>query len=192
MTATITYETAHRQTELADEVRAAQAGDREAFGRLVERFEHTVYGIAWRRLGNHAEAQELCQEVFVQAMRKIEQLRQPECFGGWLRSIANRMAINRAVRGGTALPTDPSTLAATCTERETPLGRALARERRDQVRAGLGRLRRLDRDTLMAFYVQGQSLVEMSDAFASPVGTIKRRLHVARKRLARELEDMAI
>jgi RNA polymerase sigma-70 factor, ECF subfamily len=50
----------------------------------------------------------------------------------------------------------------------------------------------LDRQTLVAFYVDGQSLVEMSTAFDSPVGTIKRRLHVARKRLARELEEMAV
>jgi RNA polymerase sigma-70 factor (ECF subfamily) len=49
----------------------------------------------------------------------------------------------------------------------------------------------MDRDTLVAFYVKGRSLVEMSDQFASPVGTIKRRLHVARKRLAKELAGMA-
>jgi RNA polymerase sigma-70 factor (ECF subfamily) len=41
---------------------------------------------------------------------------------------------------------------------------------------------------LVAFYLHGQSLVEMSDEFEAPVGTIKRRLHVARKRLAKELE----
>ena len=44
----------------------------------------------------------------------------------------------------------------------------------------------------MAFYVDGQSLIEMSDQFAAPVGTIKRRLHVARKRLAKELEELAV
>ena len=49
----------------------------------------------------------------------------------------------------------------------------------------------LDRDTLVAFYFQGQSLVQMSDEFNSPVGTIKRRLHVARKRLAKELAALA-
>jgi RNA polymerase sigma-70 factor (ECF subfamily) len=52
-------------------------------------------------------------------------------------------------------------------------------------------LRALDRDTLTAFYIEGQSLAEMSTAFDSPVGTIKRRLHVARKRLAQELEELA-
>jgi RNA polymerase sigma-70 factor (ECF subfamily) len=44
----------------------------------------------------------------------------------------------------------------------------------------------LDRDTLVAFYIDGQSLIEMSNRFAAPIGTIKRRLHTARKRLAQE------
>ncbi len=68
----------------------------------------------------------------------------------------------------------------------------LNQETRAQVHAGLQRLGELDRDTLIAFYLQGQSLVEMSDAFDAPVGTIKRRLHVARKRLAREVETLQL
>jgi RNA polymerase sigma-70 factor (ECF subfamily) len=170
---------------------AAQQGDRDAFGQLVERFERSVYATALRRLGNHAEAQELTQEVFVQALRKLDQLRTPEAFSGWLRSITVRMAINRATRGGPLLSSEPETLEATCVENETPLTSALARERNRQVRAGLGRLGAMDRETLVAFYVKGRSLVEMSDEFDSPVGTIKRRLHVARKRLAKELEELA-
>jgi RNA polymerase sigma-70 factor (ECF subfamily) len=184
-------ESTREKVLLAAQVRAAQRGNREAFGQLVERFQRAVYSIALRRLQNHAEAQELVQEVFVQALRKIGQLREPECFGGWLRSITTRMAINRSLRAGPVMPIDRETLEATCVERRTPLVAALASERASQVRAGLGRLRALDRETLEAFYVRGQSLVEMSDEFRSPVGTIKRRLHVARKRLARELEELA-
>lgn len=177
--------------DCAQLVLAAQAGDRNAFGKLAERFERTVYAVAFRRLGNHAEAQELTQEVFVQAIRKLDQLRQPECFAGWLRSIANRMAINRAVRSGPVVSSDPEALESRCLEHETPLTAALSRERATRVREGLDRLGQLDRDTLVAFYMDGQSLVEMSTAFESPVGTIKRRLHVARKRLAQELTELA-
>ena len=54
---------------------------------------------------------------------------------------------------------------------------------------GLDRLRELDRRTLIAFYVEGQSLKQMSDEFDSPIGTIKRRLHTARNRLREELTD---
>ena len=52
-------------------------------------------------------------------------------------------------------------------------------------------MKALDRNTLVAFYVEGQSLAEMSTKFASPIGTIKRRLHTARKRLAAELEEFS-
>ncbi|MBX3412212.1 MAG: sigma-70 family RNA polymerase sigma factor [Pirellulales bacterium] len=172
-------------------VRAAQAGDRDAFGALVERYQSSAYAIALRRLRNHAEAEELVQEVFVQALRKIDQLREGECFGSWLRAITVRMAINRAVRSAPVYATEPETFVSACVNHETPLASALTEERRQRVQAGLGRLRRLDRETLEAFYVRGRSLAEMSDEFRSPVGTIKRRLHVARKRLAKELEDLA-
>lgn len=175
----------------AELVRASQAGDREAFGELFERFQPTVYAIALRRLRDHADAQELCQDVFVQAMLKIEQLRTPEAFIGWLRQITVRMSINRAVRRGNSVAVEPEMLEATVTEEASPLDFALEAERKDEVRAGLDRLGDMDRDTLVAFYVDGQSLLEMADSFEAPLGTIKRRLHTARKRLAREVDELA-
>jgi RNA polymerase sigma-70 factor (ECF subfamily) len=175
-------------TSLEFLVEAAQAGDRDAFGELARRFEPMVYAIAYRRLNNHAEAQELSQEVLVKAMQKIEQLKVPAAFGGWLRSITVRLAINRQVRRAPSIATEPQMLEATCVETRTPLDAVLASERAAQVRGGLARLGDLDRSTLEAFYVRGQSLAEMSASFAAPIGTIKRRLHVARKRLARQLE----
>ena len=82
-------------------MRAAQQGDRDAFGRLFEQFQPVVCAIAFRRLGNHAEAQEVCQEVFIQAMRKIGQLRDPRHLASpdGCGSMASRMSLNRAVRG---------------------------------------------------------------------------------------------
>lgn len=172
-------------------VLAAQDGDRDAFGTLVERYERAVFHTALRKTGDADEAQELVQEVFVQALRKIAQLRQPECFGGWLRSITGRLAINRAVRRKQVQPLENEILETNCLEWDTPSADALKHERARQVRAGLRRLKSLDRSTLIAFYVDGQSLAEMAVKFASPIGTIKRRLHTARKRLAAELAEFA-
>ncbi len=169
---------------------AAQGGDQVAFGLLYERFQPVVIAIAMRRLRNMTDAQELAQDVFVQAMQKLTQLRQPECFAGWLRSITVRMSINRAVRRAPSVSVEPEMLAATLATDRSPLDDALTAEREDQVREGLGRLRDMDRETLEAFYVRGQSLIQMSDEFDAPIGTIKRRLHVARKRLAKEVEEM--
>lgn len=177
------------KARLLELVLAAQTGDREAFGELYERFHGHVFALALGRLGNHAEAQELTQDVFVQAMRKLAQLRAPEAFGGWLRSITAHMAINRIQRRDPDIATEQETLDASCIDRNTPLDRVLSSEASGRVHEGLARLRRMDRETLHAFYVEGRSLVEMSDQFEAPVGTIKRRLHVARKRLAKELDE---
>ena len=130
----------------------------------------------------------MAQEVFIQAFRKLGQLDDPRCFAGWLRAIAVRMAINRAVRRPPVTSVEPEIIAADCIEEETPLGIALTAERRSQVHEGLQRLGKMDRDTLLAFYFDGRSLVEMSNSFQSPVGTIKRRLHVARKRTGKGAE----
>ncbi|HEX4130136.1 MAG TPA: sigma-70 family RNA polymerase sigma factor [Pirellulales bacterium] len=188
--ATFAPEELDSDAPLALVVEAAQAGDRDAFGLLAQRYERLVYTIALRRLGNHAEAQEVVQEVFMQVLRKIGQLREPAALPGWLRSITARRVSNRITRRPPVATAGEGTLDGATSESETPLTHAIARERQSQVRAGLNRLGTLDRQTLVAFYVDGQSLSQMSTAFDSPVGTIKRRLHVARKRLARELEGV--
>lgn len=176
----------------ADLVRAAQAGDRHAFGALFERYHRAVTAIAFRRLKNFDAAQELRQEVFIQAMQKLDQLRTPECFGSWLRAITVRMAINRQVRSRTALAIEPSALDESLADRSDPSERVTRAERSAHLRAGLRRLRRLDRETLQAFYIRGQSLSEMARDFAAPLGTIKRRLHVARKRLAQHVDGATL
>ena len=177
--------------DTAQLVRAAQAGDRAAFGDLFERFQPTVMAIAMRRLRDHADAQELCQDVIVQGMLKIDQLRVPEAFVGWLRQITVRMAINRAIRRGPAVSVEPEMLEATMQVDELPCDPMLELERKEQLFAGLDRLGDMDRETLVAFYVEGQSLNEMAAEFEAPLGTIKRRLHVARKRLAEQLPELA-
>ncbi len=186
---TITASTTRTDT-VAQLVIRAQGGDRDAMGELFNRYRQHVFAIALRRLGDENEAQELCQEVFLQAIQKLDQLRDPECFAGWLRSIAQRMAINRALRRPPSIATEPQTLEATCVDPRTPYKAVIENERSDQVRWGLRRLREMDRDTLVAFYMRGQSLIEMSDQFDAPVGTIKRRLHVARQRLAKQVEQL--
>ena len=173
---------------VAELVRAAQSGDRDAFGLLFERYRPGIVALAMRRVRNADEAEELTQDVFIQAMQKIDQLRVPEAFGGWLRRIVHRMAINRMTRTRTAVPCDPETLEATCLAVGTPDQVAEDRESAAAVRDSIDRLGELDQETLKAFYLRGQTLIQMSDEFDAPIGTIKRRLHVARKRLAKEMD----
>ncbi len=169
-------------------VERAQGGDRAAYGELFERFRGTVYAVALTRLRNPVDAQELVQEVFIHSMTRLDQLREPRCFAGWLRQITVRMAINRLVRGGPVRGAEPEVLENAPAAAASPLDEMVRAEQRAEVWNGLNRLKALDRATLEAFYIQGRSLQQMSREFETPVGTIKRRLHVARKRLRRQLE----
>lgn len=172
-------------------VERAQAGDRDAYGELVARFQGVVQAIALARLRNQTDAQELTQEVFLHGMTKLAQLRDAQCFAGWLRQITVRMAINRLARRGPAPAGDQDALHNAAGDDGTPLDDLVRDERKAQLYKGLQRLKALDRATLMAFYIHGRSLKQMSREFATPIGTIKRRLHVARSRLREQLEDEA-
>lgn len=191
-----TFETKQRQenwTATAMLVERAQDGDREAFGQLVEQFQPTVYAVCLNRLGNQSEALELTQEVFLHVMKRLDQLREPERFAGWLRQVAARMAINHATRRVPLPSVETEVLegAFTSMQRNDPLDNLINRERAARLWDGLNRLKTLDRETLVSFYIHGQSLIEISETLDTPVGTIKRRLHTARKRLKAELESDA-
>src|SRR5919201_234324 len=98
------------EQELLALVLQARDGDRDAYGELVRRFESTVYAVALARLRNPTEAQELTQDVFLHGMRKLPQLRDVQCFPGWLRQITVRMAINRLTRNGPLARVEPEVL----------------------------------------------------------------------------------
>jgi RNA polymerase sigma-70 factor (ECF subfamily) len=177
--------------EITSLVERAQAGDRTAYGELVERFQPTVYAVALARLRNPTEAQELVQEVFLHGMKKLPQLRDAQCFAGWLRQITVRMAINRLTRRGPLHKVEAEVLDNTEAAGVGPLDQMVQAEQAAELYKGLDRLKPVDRATLLAFYIRGRSLKQMSREFETPVGTIKRRLHVARNRLKKQMERAA-
>jgi len=179
------------ENEITELVLAAQTGDRAAYGTLVERFQPTVYAVALARLRNAAEAQELAQEVFMHGMRKLPQLRDVQCFAGWLRQITVRMALNRLTRRGPLYKVESAVLDNAEAVGAGPLDNLVKAEQAAELHRGLDRLKPVDRATLVAFYLHGRSLKQMSREFETPIGTIKRRLHVARHRLKSALEKTA-
>ncbi len=171
-------------------VERAKTGDREAYGELVIRFQNSVYAMALSRVRDPLEAQELAQDVFVHAMRKLPQLRDARCFAGWLRRITARMAINRLTRKGPLFGADPEMLDSVQGVGRSPAEALEVSEAVEQLKEGLAALKPLDRATLEAFYIRGRSLKQMAREFEVPTGTIKRRLHVARQRLKDVLEGI--
>jgi RNA polymerase sigma-70 factor, ECF subfamily len=70
---------------------AAQRGDRRAFTAIVELYQHKVYGFLRARVTEHADAQDLCQEVFLRCYAGREKLTQASAVGPWLIGIARNL-----------------------------------------------------------------------------------------------------
>lgn len=175
------------ESPLPDLVRSAQSGDRTAFGELFQRFRGFVYACALARLRNPQRSEELVSDVFAHVLTKLTQLRDPACFPSWLRRVTTRMAINASVRGFRPVSfeegEEPEAGSATVAE-------VLAAEAREVILQALPQLRPIDRETLTDFYLQGLSLKNISRLRQTPVGTIKRRLHYARRRLRAIVESL--
>lgn len=168
-------------------VKAAKGGDRAAYGALVEKIRPRVVGVALKVTRNEADAEEVAQEVLIRGWQRIGQLRNPKYFATWLGSVAIRLASYRLRHRHKAVgePAFESIAADDDEQRTLELIKTDA-----MVRNGLEQLKPADRQTLEAHYLQDRSVKQMASEFDVPVGTIKRRLHVARQRM-REVLNVA-
>lgn len=83
--------TAECRTQEAALVRAAQGGDRVAFGALYQQYERVIHGILLAHV-SYCDAEDLMHDVFVKALERLPGLREPAAFCGWLIAIARRTA----------------------------------------------------------------------------------------------------
>jgi RNA polymerase sigma-70 factor (ECF subfamily) len=90
-------------------VLAAQGGDRDAYGQLYLRFARAVHAVLLARLPR-AHVEDLVQDVFLHAMTKLRELREPSAFGGWICTLARRRAADHYRRGTSQGPL-PETVA---------------------------------------------------------------------------------
>jgi RNA polymerase sigma-70 factor (ECF subfamily) len=88
-------------------VRAAQKGDRAAFGTLYQEYGRLIHGVLLAHVA-YQDAEDLMQDVFVKALKQLPNLREPAAFPGWLIAIARRTATDYLrSRTSTPLPVDP-------------------------------------------------------------------------------------
>lgn len=88
-------------------VLAAQRGDREAYGELYLRFGRAVHAVLLARLPR-AHVDDLVQDVFLHALTRLAELREPAAFGGWICTLARRRAVDHYRRmAPVGTPADP-------------------------------------------------------------------------------------
>jgi RNA polymerase sigma-70 factor (ECF subfamily) len=145
----------------------------------METYRDELFAFAMKRLRNEADALDAVQETFLRALRRIDTLRDSSRLRPWLMTIAYRVIV-------TKLRTRRVSNTLDGISKIGPPDRSLdpvSREEASRVREAMSRLRPLDRATLEAYYFDGLSTREMADKLSVPLGTVKRRLHLARQRL---------
>jgi RNA polymerase sigma-70 factor (ECF subfamily) len=159
-------------------VRRTLAGQSEAFGELVSRYQKVMYTVALRMLGNPADAQDATQDAFVKAYQRLASFDSNYRFFSWMyRILVNEcLNINRDRRPEDALDDDAEGSG-------TPFDTTLASERREQIQMALLRLTPEYRVVVVLRHFAGQSYGEIAEALSIPEKTVKSRLYSARQRL---------
>lgn len=194
------YVTVSDSTEVSDLdlVRRAQAGDAEAFEELVERNRRAVFRAALAAIGSAAEADDVAQETFVTAYRKLNSFRGEAAFRTWLLSITWRKAIDRrkSLTRWLRLTVTPAAFDDDALDlvESIPSGRRSQEEDLSGIELQK-RLRRLIaalpkklRDALLLAGSGDYTYEQISQMLGCPLGTVKWRVSEARKLLKSKLE----
>jgi uncharacterized protein len=176
----------HRTETDGELVAAVLAGERRAFGALVDRHVGRATALVQRLLGSRAEVEDVVQEATLQAYLGLAELREPERFGAWFSAIAANLAKMRLRESrGRLVPLDglDGSLAS-----DDPLE---TRERLRAIHEALANLSTSECEAVLLHYVGGLTTPEIAFRGHEQVGTVRVRLHRARRRLQRSLAALA-
>lgn len=165
-----------------DLVRAAQAGDTAALGTLLEADRARLYATALAILGDRAQAQDAVQDTFLVAVRRIQDLREPAAVGAWLQAIV-RNACRMRLR---AERERPGVIPEQAAGHGLAVDEALERMAlRDWLWTALDALPPEVRATVMLrYFTRHVAYTEIAAVLGLPIGTVRSRLHQAKRRLA--------
>ena len=175
----------YHNTSEVDLLRAALAGDVDAWGEIVLRYKDAVFGLCLGFVRNRADAEDLTHDTFIRAYENLRRYRLDKKFSTWLFTIASNLSRNRLrhrryhpvvsppdqMVGGT----DPAAI--------------VAREARQaRVKAALDSLPPGYREPIVLRYYNELSYKEIADVLSIPEGTVKTRIHRAKVMLKERME----
>ena len=170
------------------------SGDDEAFTTLVRKYQKGVHALAWRKLGDFHFAEDITQDVFFQAYKKLSTLKNPNQFAGWLYVMANRLCKNWKTKNKSIIKSmeDIPVLEMQRISYDRYLSDKNEKERCERrhkiVKKLLAKLPESERTVMTLYYLGEMSAKEIGNFLGVSVNTITSRLNRARKRLQKEEE----
>jgi RNA polymerase sigma-70 factor, ECF subfamily len=173
----------------AAEVARARRGDEDAFRGLVERYSSLLFRVAYRITGNPEDAEDVVQETFLKAFRRLDQYEERASFGSWLHPIAVRTACDllrrrRAQPARVEIAADaPDPLDAAPAPDPSPDRLLEGREVHDHLGRALERLSRRERAAFVLRHFEQMSTREIAAALGMDEGTVKQSVFRAVRKL---------
>ena len=175
-----------------DLIRYVLDGDQGAFTTLVNKYQKSVHTLVWRKIGDFHIAEEITQDVFLKAYKRLSTLKRPELFPGWLYVIATRDCVSwlrKKQLPTKSLDTMPTAeLEEICyTQYEVDCGEAAANEhQRELVKRLLQKLPESERTVITLYYMAEMTGEEIGAFLGVSSNTVRSRLRRARERLEKE------
>jgi len=177
------------QESHAELVSRALGWDHSAFTALVRKWEKSTYSLAYRITGDHAEAEEVRQEVFLRLLEKPGTVKNPERFAGWIRRTTINTAINIVRRRGRFRRVAARLYTNTDTETDGSDQDLIRKEESRRLAQALGRLEPAERTLLTLRFDEELSFNEIATVTKRPASTVKSQFYKAVKNLRRILNS---
>ena len=170
-------------------VLSAMEGHRFAFQQLMARYEEKIYRMIFFRTRSRLDAEDICQEVFIQAFKSLKRLKDPDRFGGWLfRIAANRIKDHyrkQRVRAIFSFLPDVERDADATTTADEGAGAMEKLERQEfwsKVHTMLDRLSRMEKEVFLLRFFDDLGIREISEVINKSQSTVKTHLYRALKK----------
>ena len=177
-------------------IRKILSGDDAAFGILVEKYQKSVHALAWRKVEDFHYAEEIMQDTFLRAYKKLPTLKNPDQFAGWLHVIAHRLCIDwmrsqksvmQSIEDTPVEEIEESSYTHHISEQRMTEKTELSHK---LVKKLLEKLPENERAVVTLFYLDEMSTKEIGKFMGVSVNTITSRLQRARKRMQADQEPL--
>lgn len=159
-------------------------GSKESIAIIIHRFYQKAYDVAFGISGDVHLAEDATQEAFFTVFQKIENLKNPQAFSGWLFQII-RNKVYQQVRGRKK---EIQGVTAEVSQEEKPWENIEKEELKRNIHKAVAKLSPVNKETVELFYLYERNQAEIAEKLNIPKGTVKRRLHDSRQKLKEVLE----
>ncbi len=170
-------------------VKQLKNGDGRAFGLLYEKYKNLAIRTAYLITNNLSDSEDVVQETFVKAYLHIAELKNDSGFKAWMMQILVRTAYRAGKKSSREIPDDEAVRLAENQTTETPLKQLLKKEEAERISRAVAALPVKQRAVVVLYYYHELSVKEIAKLLGCLEGTVKSRLHTARKCLKEKLSE---